>query len=166
MVAPSGRSGASTRPESRGAPSERRERGDRGRRQRGRRRRRVQRQTEPTVAAGERLSSAHSASGGLSGNCTHPRQAKKHKKHPTSTRLLARRPQKKIHLAARSDRRARRASELLTNATDPAHAATRKPGEHPQHAPHPDLSPIFPLKYKTKQKSRSEPRTRRAFGAR
>ena len=48
--------------------------------------------------------------------------------------------------------RARRASELLTNTTDPAHAATRKPGEHPQHAPHLDLSPIFPLKYKTKTK--------------
>ena len=38
--------------------------------------------------------------------------------------------------------RARRASELLTN-----HAATRN-----QHAPHLDLSPIFPLKYKTKTK--------------
>ena len=50
--------------------------------------------------------------------------------------------QKKIHLAARSDRRARRASELLTK-----HAATRN-----QHAPHLDLSPIFPLKYKTKTK--------------
>ena len=48
--------------------------------------------------------------------------------------------------------RARRASELLTNTTDPAHAATRKSGETPQHAPHLDLSPIFPLKYKTKTK--------------
>merc|ERR1712159_842153 len=49
--------------------------------------------------------------------------------------------------------RARRASELLTNTTDPAHAATRKPGEHPQHAPHlNNLSPIFPLKYKTETK--------------
>ena len=38
--------------------------------------------------------------------------------------------------------RARRASELLTK-----HAATRN-----QHAPHLDLSPIFPLKYKTKTK--------------
>ena len=85
--------------------------------------------------------------------CSWSAHKKKHKKHPTSTRLLARRPQKKIHLAARADS-ARRASELLTTTTDPAHAATRKPGEHPQHAPPLDLSPIFPLTYKTKTKSR------------
>ena len=64
--------------------------------------------------------------------------------------------QKKIHLAARSDRRARRASELLTK-----HAATRN-----QHAPHLDLSPISPSSTKRKQKSRARTRTRRAFGAR
>ena len=81
-----------------------------------------------------------------------PQKKTQKKQHPTSTRLLTRRPRKKIHLAARERPRARRASELLTNTTDPAHAATRKPGEHPQHAPHLDLSPIFPLKYKTKTK--------------
>ena len=64
---------------------------------------------------------------------------------------------KKIHLAAR-DRRARRtADELPTRHT----RRTRQPPALPSPRP-----PIFPLKYKTQTKVTSEPRTRRASGAR
>ena len=80
-------------------------------------------------------------------------QKKQKKQHPTSTRLLARRPQKKIHLAARSDRRARRASELPRNATDPAR-------------PSPRPVPHFPPQVQNTNKNpASEPRTTRLRGA-
>ena len=69
------------------------------------------------------------------------RPRKKQKKNRAGTRLPAPRPHKRKFTLPRA-LRARRASELLTN-----HAATRN-----QHAPHLDLSPIFPLKYKTKTK--------------
>merc|ERR1712159_433026 len=71
--------------------------------------------------------------------CSWSAHKKKQKKHPTSTRLLARRPQKKIHLAARDDRaRGGRVNCRRTRRT--------------RHAPPLDLSPIFPLKYKTQTK--------------